>query len=463
MVVSIRNLEPIDKCDIVINKLTVIAGMNNTGKSVVMRAINTLFDQNLNFELIKRFMATDKDVLHIYNQILQERTITFSLTPYLVNCIAGNLLSYLKDNADNSKIFNAIYGLMDTMATPHEKFSAYKGFSEYYDEEELVRNFKLIALSIPDVSKITLEKEQNSDRIKSTIHFSYFTDTSRHIEKIDLLADFFSRLFIQLNIFSDSVYPFPAERSGLLLGNCDFIELNPMLSKYLQNLRRVDSTVVNKNIEILNIGNYLEKNILRGTMIHENGQLLFKDSITEATVSIRAVSSSVRELAGVIMYLKYQAKENDTIMIDEPELSLHPAAIIYFTRAVAMMLKAKIKVIMITHSDQLLRELNSLIILKHENVIQHYKELKKEQIFSEDINKITIDHNKVSMYAFSIDKKERKVVIEEVQKNENGFYEKLFDEVIENMNSTDDLLWKMRNNLGKYRLDKIGEREKIND
>lgn len=50
-------------------------------------------------------------------------------------------------------------------------------------------------------------------------------------------------------------------------------------------------------------------------------------------------------------------------MIDEPELNLHPKNQRAFARLVARMVNAGIKVFITTHSDYLIKELNTLIML----------------------------------------------------------------------------------------------------
>lgn len=79
-------------------------------------------------------------------------------------------------------------------------------------------------------------------------------------------------------------------------------------------------------------------------------------------------SSCIRALLDVGFYLRCKAKAGDLFMIDEPELNLHPKNQRAFARLVARMVNAGIKVFITTHSDYLVKELNTLIMLNQRTV-----------------------------------------------------------------------------------------------
>jgi AAA domain, putative AbiEii toxin, Type IV TA system len=90
-------------------------------------------------------------------------------------------------------------------------------------------------------------------------------------------------------------------------------------------------------------------------------------------------SSSVRALLDIGFYLRCRAKVGDLLMIDEPELNLHPVNQRTFARLIVRLVNCGLKVFMTTHSDYLIKELNTLIMLnartEHTQAIQrkyHY-------------------------------------------------------------------------------------------
>lgn len=79
--------------------------------------------------------------------------------------------------------------------------------------------------------------------------------------------------------------------------------------------------------------------------------------------TMNEASSCIRALLDVGFYLRCRARADDLFMIDEPELNLHPKNQRAFARLVARMVNAGIKVFITTHSDYLIKELNTLIML----------------------------------------------------------------------------------------------------
>ncbi len=89
-------------------------------------------------------------------------------------------------------------------------------------------------------------------------------------------------------------------------------------------------------------------------------------------------SSCIRALLDIGFYLRCKAKPGDLFIIDEPELNLHPKNQRAFARLVGRMINAGLKVFITTHSDYLIKELNTLIMLNQRTehtrqIQQHYK------------------------------------------------------------------------------------------
>ncbi len=76
-------------------------------------------------------------------------------------------------------------------------------------------------------------------------------------------------------------------------------------------------------------------------------------------------SSSVRSLLDIGFYLRHVAQRGDLLMIDEPELNLHPQNQRRVARLLASLVNHGIKVFITTHSDYIIKELNTLIMLFH--------------------------------------------------------------------------------------------------
>lgn len=91
-------------------------------------------------------------------------------------------------------------------------------------------------------------------------------------------------------------------------------------------------------------------------------------------LSMSESSSSVRALLDIGFYLRCRAKAGDLLMIDEPELNLHPVNQRALARLIAYLVNCGVRVFMTTHSDYIIKELNTLIMLnaqtEHTKAIQ---------------------------------------------------------------------------------------------
>ena len=72
-------------------------------------------------------------------------------------------------------------------------------------------------------------------------------------------------------------------------------------------------------------------------------------------------SSMVSELAPVVLYLRHVVQPGETLIIEEPESHLHPAMQVEFTRQIAALIHAGVRVIVTTHSEWVLEELGNIV------------------------------------------------------------------------------------------------------
>ena len=80
-------------------------------------------------------------------------------------------------------------------------------------------------------------------------------------------------------------------------------------------------------------------------------------------IPLHLASSSARGLSDLYFFLRHVARKNHLIIIDEPESHLDTANQILLARLLARLVQAGLKVLLTTHSDYLIKELNNLIML----------------------------------------------------------------------------------------------------
>ena len=67
-------------------------------------------------------------------------------------------------------------------------------------------------------------------------------------------------------------------------------------------------------------------------------------------------------MASLVIYLRHIAKQGDVLIIDEPEMNFHPDVQVLLARLFAKLANTGLHVVMSTHSDYIVRELNNLIM-----------------------------------------------------------------------------------------------------
>lgn len=118
-------------------------------------------------------------------------------------------------------------------------------------------------------------------------------------------------------------------------------------------------------------------------------------------------------------------------MIDEPELNLHPANQRAVARLLARLVNAGIRVVCSTHSDYIVREINSLIMLsrphpKREELMKRFGYDEEELLKPEQVGAYLFDHNHFEAMPITDDE---------------GIIASTFDEQIHQLNETSDEIY----------------------
>lgn len=143
-------------------------------------------------------------------------------------------------------------------------------------------------------------------------------------------------------------------------------------------------------------------------------------------VGLHTASSSVKSLFALWFYLQHQASAGDILLIDEPELNLHPLNQVSVARLLVKLVNTGIDVVISTHSDYIVREINSMVMLSQKGG----ESLREKHGYDEDE---TLAHDKVGAYLF------REGTIEPFELTpDDGIHATTFDEVIQKMNDVND-------------------------
>jgi hypothetical protein len=407
MKVQIKNIGAVKEATIDLNKkLNVFCGGNSTGKTYMaylLYSITSLENKSFGLKLEKNFI----------DELIEKDTLELDLD-------INQMYSFLKE--DRSKIIPNLWKLFAIPENKSEEFFSKTeiNFLEEYETfisrieniriDDLVKfhsfQFKIIK---NQSSKITIELEKNTIKNEELIryleiaflpilyskmvYYPVMTSTIFPVERNSIFT--FSK---ELSIKNNERYDMIKELSS----NNDFnpIELffkrtnrypQPIkdclkVADDLETIKKVNSIYYDFAIEI-------EKELLDGNVIigkDGNVEFLSNKTSRKRTLSFHQSSSIVKTLAGLVIYLKHSAQKNDLVIIDEPELNLHPDNQIKLTRILSRLVNKGLNLVISTHSDYILREINNLIMLGNEddnisNIKQNYNFKDDEFLSKNDI------------------------------------------------------------------------------
>ncbi len=151
-----------------------------------------------------------------------------------------------------------------------------------------------------------------------------------------------------------------------------------------------------------------------------------RNGIKTNFMGLHMTSSMVKSLFGLWFYLENQATRGSVLMIDKPELNIHPVNQREIARLLARLVNAGLNIVISTHSDYIVREFNSLIMLSRD---KDQKLQKRHKYNQEEI----LRPEQVGAYLYS----DQEITSFEITP-EDGIYATTFDEVISDINTTND-------------------------
>ncbi|HTN85719.1 MAG TPA: ATP-binding protein [Sorangium sp.] len=90
------------------------------------------------------------------------------------------------------------------------------------------------------------------------------------------------------------------------------------------------------------------------------GQEIKVDVKRGLSIDLYNASSSIKQLAPLLLYLRFRAAPNDFLIIDEPEMGLHPESQARLLEALAILVNLGVRVLVTTHSPYIMAHLNNL-------------------------------------------------------------------------------------------------------
>ena len=183
----------------------------------------------------------------------------------------------------------------------------------------------------------------------------------------------------------------------------------------------------------------IENELLNGkVVINKDGNVEFiSKKAPKVKLSFHQSSSIVKTLASLVIYLKYRAVKNDLVIIDEPELNLHPDNQVKFAKIISRLINKGLRLVISTYSDYIIREFNNLIMISSNN--SDVESVAKEYGYRDDEFLKIID---VGAYMFNYkNEKAKQTEIKSIKIDQNGFEVSTLDNTIEELNKRSDELF----------------------
>ena len=121
------------------------------------------------------------------------------------------------------------------------------------------------------------------------------------------------------------------------------------------------------NRALRRIAESLESETLAGRIIGRSNvpdtypEFVYRPTRSKSDIRLSRASSMVSELAPIVLFLRGVVSANSTVVIEEPEAHLHPAAQAQIAITLGRMVRAGLTVVVTTHSDWLLKGISNLV------------------------------------------------------------------------------------------------------
>ena len=168
---------------------------------------------------------------------------------------------------------------------------------------------------------------------------------------------------------------FTAERSGIYTFNKELAvgrlrnpeeRLNIRYPKPIADGLADAADVVNQkknNSEYHRFADEIEQMVLHGGItVSDDGEIKYHAS-EDTELGFNESSSAIKTLAPLVFYLRHSAGQFNLLFVDEPELNLHPKNQILLAKIFVKMINAGLRLVISTHSDYIIREINNMIMV----------------------------------------------------------------------------------------------------
>lgn len=344
MKISLNNISKVKKADIEIKGITVIAGENNTGKSTVGKALWSIFNSFYN---IKKELKIEREET-IFKKIMKKIDIDRIKDITLIRKVSRKLSSLnLLDKKEIEKILLESFRAFNIDNLVKDVYEILSLEDEYILKNHL-ENILLTEFN-GQINNLYNNEEGKIDLKIADKEISIKID-SQKIKSVENIE--------KLNLSTEAVYiddPYILDDSRVIYskkGNHKN-DLKVLLSSK-KNISLVDNALLSKKIE--KIDKKLEE-VFKEEMVFNfyDKKIKLKNSMEE--LEIKNLSTGLKTFVIIKNLIDNGAlEERGTIILDEPEIHLHPEWQLIFAEIIVMLqVELNLHILLATHSPYFLR------------------------------------------------------------------------------------------------------------
>lgn len=403
MKLKVQNFAKLQSAEIVVDGITVIAGENNTGKTTIGKILFAIINSlsNLDSKIIEQQEEVIEKAANkiIWNYVEQTRDMHLEMNEVMAQ------------EVDRSKFVNrmlAYYQALNNLETKSCKNE--KGNKLKYDK--LFEKLSIPAEEKSRLEKVIQEKRDSiiklpADKISCEILSKYFGRVFH--EQINALFDIEREAKItfeegkqRADILFENNTCVKCQKDIMLFQKAIYID-NPFIvdcldrdgelnetDMYLKDLliheRKtsvmdgiIESVMMKEKMtDVMKIMN----NVVGGDIIQKGNQKLFiQEKGCKEPVSFHGLSSGLKSFVIIKMLLeKGILEEDDVLILDEPEIHLHPQWQVVYAELIVLLQKYfDLKILVTTHSPYFLDAINLFSIKYQTDKAVNYYLAKNEK------------------------------------------------------------------------------------
>ncbi|WP_420265742.1 AAA family ATPase [Candidatus Magnetominusculus dajiuhuensis] len=398
LTIEVKNFGPISKGTVSLKNLTVLIGPNNSGKSYIAMLVHALaesyyqrFEPSTSTLSILRRMSASDDLQIIeknlpelkkwFNSIPPSIIEKFDIPEEISRKIIDEIYKYYYEHHLKDRI-EAIYACQQTelIRINENSFKIKITHNGNVSELSLKRNGKAMKINNTlNIDNINLEITYHHTNDEYINNLSSMTkhqiEESRHFMIKDTI-EYYNKLIAERSKIPYSYY-LPASRTGILqcfrtflvniVNNLSFSstrknEPDSMQGVVVQFISDIYQ-MPDKKGPLYDIASEFEQDVIMGEIFMKRllpgsiPEILYR--FNETVIPIHRTSSTVSELAPIILYLKYYIEPGDIMIIEEPEAHLNPQNQRLMAKLLVRLIRAGVYVIITTHSEYLFEQLNN--------------------------------------------------------------------------------------------------------